>query len=121
MAETWTLLKLLQWTTEYFGERGIASARLDAELLLAHSLGLTRARLYTDFDRPLNERELKTLKALVKRRAEREPLAYIRGFKEFYSLEFAVSPSVLIPRPETELLVEEGIRFLKGEGEFKIL
>ncbi|MFO1519399.1 MAG: peptide chain release factor N(5)-glutamine methyltransferase [bacterium] len=131
MTETWTILKLLQWTAEYFQSRGIESARLDAELILAHALGLSRIQLYTQFDRPLNSEELQKVKGLVKRRAQREPLAYLLGSKEFYSLEFKVSPAVLIPRPETELLVEEGIRLLQnptippfskgGQGGFEIL
>ena len=110
MTEIWTILKLLQWTTDYFSHRGIESARLDAELVLSFALDISRVQLYAQFDRPLNPKELKKIKELVKRRALREPLAYLRGMKEFYSLEFVVRPTVLIPRPETELLVEEGIR-----------
>jgi release factor glutamine methyltransferase len=115
MPETWTILKMLQWMSEYFSERSIDSPRLDAELLLAFALGLSRVQLYTQFDRPLNGEELEPLKKLVKRRASREPLAYIRGVREFFSLEFGVSPAVLVPRPETEILVEEAIQILQSK------
>ena len=110
MKQTWTILKLLEWNTQYFHQKGIESSRLDSELLLAHSLKLNRVQLYMQFDRPLSEAELQDFKALIKRRSEREPLAYIIRKKEFYSLEFEVTPDVLIPRPETELLVEKAIR-----------
>jgi release factor glutamine methyltransferase len=131
MTETWTILKMLQWMAGYFSERGIENARLDVELLLSFALDLERVQLYTQFDRPLTVDELKKIKDLVKRRAEREPLAYIRGLKEFYSMEFVVAPAVLIPRPETEMLVEEGIKLAQnppnppltkgGKGGFQIL
>lgn len=108
--DSWTILKLLEWSTQYFQNKGIESPRLDAELLLAHSLGLSRVQLYMQFDRTLQETELQDFKLLLKRRSEREPLAYILGKKEFYSLEFEVNPAVLIPRPETELLVETALK-----------
>jgi len=111
MTETWTILKLLEWSTQYFRDKKIESARLDAELLLGHILGLSRVQLYTQFDRLLNSEELQRYKILFKRRSEREPLAYLLGKKEFFSMEFEVSPDVLIPRPETELLVEEAIQY----------
>ncbi len=115
----WTVLKILQWTTDYFSKQEIEGPRLDAELLLAHVLGFSRIQLYTLFDQPLNDEELKNFKALIKRRATREPLAYILGKREFYSLEFKVTSSVLIPRPETELLVDEVLK--KKEDHLKIL
>ncbi len=128
MTETWNILKLLQWTLDYFSHRGIENPRLDAELLISYALNSSRVQLYTQFDRVLEPEELKKIKELIKRRALREPLAYIRGVKEFYSLEFIVSPAVLIPRPETELLVEEVLKnppnpplSKGGEGGFKIL
>ncbi len=114
MNESWTILKLLDWSTPYLQNKGVSSARLDAELMLAHTLGLSRVQLYTQFDRPLAELELQQYKTFFKRRSEREPLAYILGKKEFYSLEFKVTPDVLIPRPETELLVEKAIKLLKN-------
>jgi release factor glutamine methyltransferase len=119
----WTIQKLINWSTEYFSQKEIPSARLDAELLLSHSLKLDRIQLYTQFDRLLTEAELKNFKTLLQRRAEREPLAYILGEKEFFSLKFQVNPAVLIPRPETEELVEWGLTHLKNfpEDEIKIL
>lgn len=119
----WTIQSLLTWSTEYFSGKQIPSARLDAELLLAHVLKVPRIQLYTQFDRPLQEPELQAFKILLKRRAEREPLAYILGEKEFFSLKFQVSPAVLVPRPETEELVERALAPFKNnsEAEIKIL
>lgn len=110
MAETWSVLKTLQWTTGYFREKGIEGGRLDAELLLAKILGLDRIGLYLQFDRPLNTAELTEFRGLVGRRARREPLQYILGKAEFWSLSLHVSPAVLIPRPDTELLVAEALK-----------
>jgi release factor glutamine methyltransferase len=110
LTETWAVLKTLQWTTGYFREKGIEGGRLDAELLLAHVLGLDRVGLYLQFDRPLNTTELTEFRGLVGRRARREPLQYILGKVEFWSLSLHVSPAVLIPRPDTELLVAEALK-----------
>ena len=110
---TWTVLKLMKWTADYLSEKGINTARLDGELLLAHLLGMDRTHLYMNFDQPLTKEELAAFKALVKRRGNREPLQYITGRQEFWSMPFKVSPKVLIPRPETELLVEEAIKAVK--------
>ncbi len=107
-----TIQEILNATTSYLEKKGVESPRLDAELLLGNGLGLSRVSLYVQFDRPLLETELNTIRPLVQRRANREPLAYILGEKEFYSLNFQVSPEVLIPRPETEELVEKGIEHL---------
>ena len=109
MEEIWTIAKLLSWTTEYFTKKAIGSARLDAELLLADLLGYDRIHLYVNFDRPMLADELATYKELIKRRAANEPLAYILGRREFYKLIFTVTPAVLIPRPETEILVAAAI------------
>lgn len=114
MNESWTVLKLLRWTADYFAGRGIDSPRLDAELLLADTLGLDRVGLYLNFERPLSADELAAFRERVKRRAAREPLAYILGKTEFWSLPLKVSPDVLIPRPDTELLVEEALPRLIG-------
>lgn len=103
---TWTLLSLLNWTTDYFTKNNIPTPRLDAEVLLAHSLKLERLQLYLQFERSMMEAELATFKALIQRRIKGEPVSYIRGIKEFWSLPFKVGPGVLVPRPETELLVE---------------
>jgi release factor glutamine methyltransferase len=110
MAETWTVLKVLRWTAEYFAERGITGGRLDAELLLCDGLGLDRVGLYLNYDRPLTAAELKAFRGKVARRARREPLQYILGEAEFWSLPFKVGPGVLVPRPETETLVEEALK-----------
>jgi release factor glutamine methyltransferase len=106
MEETWTILKVLQWTTEYFNRHGIEQARPCAEVLLAHVLGRQRIELYLHYDQPLTPLELQSYRTAIKRRAAREPTQYITQRQEFWSLEFEVNPSVLIPRPETELIVE---------------
>ncbi len=106
MPDTWTILTAMQWTTEYFKRHDIATARLDAELLLAHVLKMERTQLYVNFDKPIHKPELAAFRQLIQRRAKGEPIAYITGRKEFWSLEFKVNPNVLIPRPETELLVQ---------------
>lgn len=104
-AETWTVGRLLQWTTDYLKRHGSESARLDAEVLLAHALGCPRIGLYTSFDQEPGEPARNQFRDLVRRRAEGEPVAYLVGRREFYSLAFRVSPAVLVPRPETEHLV----------------
>ena len=116
MEATWTILKLIQWTTQYFSRKGVAQPRTDAEVLLAHVLGIERIQLYLRFDQPLRETELAEYREAVRRRATHEPLQYITGRREFWSLELEVSPSVLIPRPETEVLVEKALVLLKGNG-----
>jgi release factor glutamine methyltransferase len=103
--ESWTIGRLLQWTTKYLSDRGSSSARLDAELLLAHARGCRRIELYTAFDEPAAEPIRAAFRELVRRRAEGTPVAYLVGRREFYSLSFRVTPDVLIPRPETEFLV----------------
>lgn len=116
MAEVWTVLKVLQWTAGYFSDKGIEGGRLDAELLLGDTLALDRVGLYLNYDRPLSAGELETFRAAVGRRAKREPLQYIRGQAEFWSLPFTVSPAVLIPRSDTEVLVEEALKRIAGPG-----
>jgi release factor glutamine methyltransferase len=111
----WTILKLLEWTTSYFKSREVESPRASAEILLAHALHLNRIDLYLRYDQPLGNNELERYKALIKRRAQREPVAYILGAKEFWSLELAVTPDVLIPRPETESLVETALGLLAND------
>jgi release factor glutamine methyltransferase len=108
----WTILKLLEWTSSYFKTRQVESPRASAEVLLAHALDLERIDLYLRYDQPLCNAELENFKALIKRRARMEPVAYILGFKEFWSLDLAVTPDVLIPRPETECLVEAALSLL---------
>ncbi len=117
MSEPWTLLKLLRWITSFFREKGIDSSRLDAELLIADVLKLDRVGIYLNYDRPLTATELATIKPLVKRRGQREPLQYLLGHTEFWSLDFKVSPAVLIPRADTEILVEEALAKADETGE----
>jgi release factor glutamine methyltransferase len=102
----WTPKSLLEWTEGYFRSKAIGTPRLDAELLLAHSLGLKRLDLYLQFDRPLTPPELTRYRELVKRRGERVPVAYLTGEAGFWSLTLDVSPGTLVPRPDTETLVE---------------
>jgi release factor glutamine methyltransferase len=104
--DRWTVKDVLEWTAHYFKEKGIRTSRLDAEVLLAHALSTDRLRLYLNFDRPLSSDERSLFRELVRRRAAREPVAYIVGRKEFWSLPIRTVPGVLIPRPETEVLVE---------------
>ncbi len=111
----WTVLELLRWTTAHFAERGIPSARLDAECLLAFALGADRLRLYLEFDRPVGETERAAFRELVRRRGtDRVPLAYLTGEREFWSLRLAVTPEVLSPRPETETLVSVALDLIPG-------
>jgi release factor glutamine methyltransferase len=103
--EPWTVGRLLQWTADYLKAHGTETPRLDAEVLLAHSLGCRRIELYTTFDETPSDAQRAAFRELVRRRAEGAPVAYLVGRREFYSLSFQVGPAVLIPRPETELLV----------------
>jgi release factor glutamine methyltransferase len=112
MEETWTILKVLQWTTGYFSRHGIEQSRANAEVLLAHVLGKERLELYLHFDQPLTTSELARYRQAIQRRAAHEPTQYITQKQEFWSLEFEVNPSVLIPRPETELIVEMALDLL---------
>ncbi len=114
----WTIQKLLNWVTEYLKNKGVDSPRLSAELLLSHVLELKRIELYTQFDKPVLKPQLDILHNLVKRAGEHEPIAYLTGKSEFYSLEFIITKDCLIPRTETELLVERAVEFLrKRSGE----
>ena len=114
MAETWTVLSILEWTADYFRNQSIESARLDAELLLAEVLDLDRIGLYLHYDRPIDQSEQAAYRALVKRRVAREPVAYILGKCEFWSLPIKVSSDVLVPRSDTEILVEEALKRMDG-------
>lgn len=111
-----TLIDYLQATTEHFRKHGIDSPRLEAEMLLAHVLGIPRIQLYVRFEQPLKPDEIDRFRELVKRRGRHEPVQYILGKREFWSLEFAVERGVLIPRPDTEVLVEEALAWVKETG-----
>ncbi len=118
----WTIGTLLKRATEILRERGSRSPRLDAELLLSYSLGFkSRVELYTNFDRPLTEEEVENYRKLIVRRAKGEPVAYITGRKEFFGFSFKVERGVLIPRPETELLVEVVYERIKDKEGLKIV
>ena len=110
----WNILKLLQWTTAYFTSRSIENPRAGAEILLASVLQLERVDLYVRYDQPLSAEELSRFKELIRRRCAGEPVAYIVGRREFWSMDFTVTPDVLIPRPETECLVEAVLHRLEG-------
>ena len=110
----WTIGRLLNWTTEFLGEKGSTSPRLDAEVLLAHARSCQRIELYTAFDQPAGDDLRERFRALVKERAAGKPVAYLVGYREFFSLPFRVTPDVLIPRPETELLVVRALDIAKG-------
>ncbi|HEY6872172.1 MAG TPA: peptide chain release factor N(5)-glutamine methyltransferase [Geobacteraceae bacterium] len=117
--ETWTTLKVLEWTKGYLAEKGVGNARLEAEWMLCEILGLDRVGLYVNFDKPLTAAELAHFRGMVARRARREPLQYILGTQEFMGLDFEVAPGVLIPRHDTETLVEEAVR--RGGNARKVL
>ena len=108
----WTISKVIGWATSYLRTHTIDSPRATAEILLAHALKYERIDLYLNYDKPLVAEELNTFKGFIKRRIRREPVAYILGLKEFWSLELEVTPDVLIPRPETECLVETALDLL---------
>ena len=119
-AETRTVGKLLTWTTQWLAGRGSESPRLDAEVLLATVRGCSRILLYTAFDEVVPDDVRARFRELVRRRGDGEPVAYLTGTKEFFSLAFDVSPAVLVPRPETEQLVVRAIDLLRGEGSPRI-
>ena len=116
-----TVLESIKLSTEYLEKKGVESPRINAELLLAHILKCKRLDLYLTFDRPLSEEEVSLYRSFLKRRGEFEPLQYIVGSVEFFGLPFFVNSSVLIPRQETEILVEEIIERNKNNPSIKIL
>jgi len=110
----WTVVDIIRWGTEYFSSKGVDSPRLTIELLLSDMLNCSRLQLYLMYDRPLTEAELSILRTTCTRRAKREPLQYILGKSSFYGLEFELSPAVLIPRPETETLIDIILKHCNG-------
>jgi release factor glutamine methyltransferase len=117
----WTVRRVLGWTSQHFEKLGLDSPRLTAELLLAHVLRTSRVRLYTDLDRPLEPPELTAYRGLIARRAAGEPTSYLTGVREFYGRPFAVDPRVLVPRPETELLVEAVLQATPRDADLRFL
>ena len=117
----WTIRDVLEWAASDFASRGIESPRLDAELLVAEALGIDRVGLYLDLNRPLLERERSAIRPLVMRRRAREPVAYILGHRDFFGRRYSVSPDVLIPRPDTETLVELALAQIPADSPFRVL
>ena len=115
--ESWTILRMILWSAEYLKNKGVETGRLDAEWLLAAALGVDRLQLYLKYDRPLRSEEREAFKPLLRRRAGREPLQYIIGRTGFRELELKTDPRVLIPRPETELLVQEVLDWASAGAE----
>jgi release factor glutamine methyltransferase len=116
-----TLGDVLKRSAEFLERKGVDASRLDAERLLAHALGVTRIQLYTEFERPLDEAELAACRALVERRGQREPLAYVLGEWDFRRLTLRCDARALVPRPETEILVERALALLDGKAEPRVL
>ncbi|MDP6444923.1 MAG: peptide chain release factor N(5)-glutamine methyltransferase [Pirellulaceae bacterium] len=112
--DEWTVGKLLQWTTTYLGDHGSDTARLDAEVLLAHARGCGRIDLYTSYEEVVDDASRTSFRELVRRRSSGAPVAYLVGKREFYSLPFEVNAEVLIPRPETELIVVAALDWIKA-------
>ena len=120
-SRTWTVREVIDWSAKDFAAREITTPRLDAELLVARALDTDRVGLYLDLDRPLVDAERASIRALVARRREREPVAYIVGYRDFYGRRFLVDRSVLVPRPDTETLVEEALRQIPEHETSRIL
>jgi len=114
LADRWNVGRLLAWTTDFLRRKGSESPRLDAEVLLASVLGWDRVKLYTRYEDDVDAGSRGRFRDLVRRRSEGAPVAYLTGHKEFYSLKFAVTPAVLIPRPDTEFVVVEFLSAFKG-------
>jgi release factor glutamine methyltransferase len=113
--ETWTVRRLLEWTIPFFERKDVDSPRLSAEMLLCHVLKSPRIKLYTGYDRVLSAEDLTAFRALVKRASEQEPIAYLTGRAPFFNLEFEVTRDVLIPRPDTETIVENVLQLARYE------
>ena len=114
--DSWTILRMILWSADYLTEKGVEAGRLDAEWLLSAALGVDRLQLYLQYDRPLSPEEVEAFKPLLRRRAGREPLQYIIGRTAFRQLELKTDPRVLIPRPETEMLVQEVLDWASAQG-----
>jgi release factor glutamine methyltransferase len=119
--EAWTVRKLLSWTQDFLKKKGLDTPRLDSEILLAHALGCPKIELYVRIDEEPPEPVRTVFREMIKKRADGMPVAYLVGYREFYSLPFHVTPAVLIPRPETETLVMEALRLLKPMADPRVL
>ena len=115
----WTVRRLLEWTTPFFTRKQVDSPRLSAELLLAHVLDVPRIKLYTDYERVLPDKQLTAFRSLVQRASEHEPIAYLTGRAHFFNLEFEVNRDVLIPRTDTETLVENVLQLARNQAGFE--
>ena len=118
-SEPWTVRRLLEWTAGFFARKEVDGPRLSAELLLAHVLDVPRIKLYTNYENVVPDKPLAQFRELVKRAAEHEPVAYLTGKAWFFNLEFEVSPAVLIPRPDTETLVENVLQLARNTAGFE--
>lgn len=114
--ETWTVLKMLEWITGYFEKQGFDSPRYEAEVLLEHALNMQRIMIYANFDRPLQSSELDVIRPMVKRRGKYEPMAYITGSRGFWTIDLKTDARALIPRPDTEALVEAALEKLDARA-----
>ena len=116
---TWTVRRLLEWTAGFFARKDVDPPRLSAELLLAHVLKVPRIKLYTDYERALSEADLAAVRDLVRRASEQEPIAYLTGTAHFFNLEFEITCDVLIPRPDTETVVENVLQLARNQTGFE--
>ena len=121
MTKQHTIGELIRLSASYLESKGCSSARLDAELLLGHVLGLERLDLYLNFDKPLSSKEVEAYRQLIGRRGQRTPVAYLTGEKEFYAIPIRVAPDVLIPRPETEFVVDKVLEVVDLEASARVL
>lgn len=119
MPEAWTVRRILEWTTSFFTRKDVHAPRLSAELLLAHVLAVPRIRLYTNYEQVLRGEQLAAMRALVQRAAEQEPIAYLTGRAHFFNLEFEITRDVLIPRADTETLVENVLQLARNQAGFE--
>ena len=119
--DVWTVKRILDWTIPHLKSHGSESPRLDAEILLAHARGCPRIQLYTNYDQPLTDDQRAIMRDLVKRRAAAEPVAYLVGHREFFSLDFRVTKDVLVPRPDTETLIVDALEVLKPLAQPRVL
>lgn len=117
----WPISRLLSWTEQYLRQKGIESPRLDAQILLAHVLNVPKIQLQVRFEELVSEEHRAAFKALIKRRVEGCPVAYLVGYREFFLLRFEVTPAVLIPQPDTETLISEALTVLKGQAQPRVL